>query len=449
MDKPKVDYIGGLSPAISIEQKSVSKNPRSTVGTITEVLDYLRVLFSRAGTQHCPQCGRAIEPISPQMVADRLLRLPAGTRFQLIAPLTRSRKGDHTAILEQARSDGFTRARIDGEMYELQDMKKLPRLLKSQPHTLEIIVDRLVVPFSHPQPPHPALPHTSGQVPHTSGQVPHTSGQASRRERGEDLLPSPSGGRVGDEGEGFSTRVIDSVETALRAGKGNLIVQLLGAPEFFTPPSELLLSEHNVCPHCQITLPALTAALFSFNAPTGMCPECNGLGTKMQVDPALIVEHPDLSILDGASRWWGNVRKKRGWRLLHLDQVARHFGADLELPWKDLPQVFRDALIWGSEEKFAFKWENEQGTWKGEGIRQERGAVYDINRLFRQTSSEGTRRWYGSFMSQKPCSVLRWDAPVRRSALRHRRRDYLPRGAGYDHPGGVRLGVLPFQRKRI
>jgi excinuclease ABC subunit A len=353
MDKPKVDYIGGLSPAISIEQKSVSKNPRSTVGTITEVMDYMRVLFSRAGIQHCPQCGRAINPVSPQVVADRLVQLPPGTRFQLIAPVIRNRKGDHAAALEQARQGGFTRARIDGQLYDLHELKKLPKLLKSQPHTIEIIVDRLVIPDSD-------------------------SEMTERKD--------------------FAARVVDSVETALHTGKGTLCVDLLNG-------EDLLLTEQNACPHCDLSLPALSPALFSFNAPTGMCPDCNGLGSKMEVDPALIVEHPELSMLDGASRWYGNVRKKGGWHYNNLKTVADFYGVDLELAWKDLPQKFRDVILWGSEDKFIYKWENQAGTWKGEGERQERGAVFHINRLFRQTQSEYTRRWYMSFMSQQPCST--------------------------------------------
>jgi excinuclease ABC subunit A len=231
MDKPKVDMISGLSPAISIEQKSVSKNPRSTVGTVTEVMDYLRVLFSRAGTQHCPQCGRAIEPTSPQQAADSLAQLPAGTRFQLIAPLLRNRKGDPAALLEAARRDGFTRARVDGSLIELLEGAKLPKWLKSQPHTVELVVDRLVAP----------------------------------EEGGTPL-----------ERRDYTARLIDSVETCLRAGKGLLQVDLGGG-------EELLLSEQNVCPHCEITLAALSPALFTFNAPSGMCPECNGLGTKLEI----------------------------------------------------------------------------------------------------------------------------------------------------------------------
>ncbi len=352
MDKPRVDYIGGLSPAIAIEQKSVSKNPRSTVGTVTEVMDYLRVLYSRAGQQHCPQCGRAIEPTSPQQVTDSLAQLPPGTRFMLVAPLLRSRKGDPAALLEQARKDGFTRARVDGAPVELLEGAKLPKWPKSQPHTVELIVDRLVAP----------------------------------------LADAPA-----DERRDYAGRLVDSVETALRAGKGLLLVDLGGG-------QELLLSEHNVCAHCEINLPALTPSLFSFNAPAGMCPACNGLGTKMEVDPELIVEHPELSLMDGASRWVGNLRKKPGWHMRHMTALAQHYNADLELPWKDLPQKFRDAILYGSNgERIHFAWENQDGSWKGESNHEERGAVYHINRLFRQTSSEYTRRWYTSFMSQQPC----------------------------------------------
>lgn len=352
MDKPKVDYIGGLSPAISIEQKTVSRNPRSTVGTVTEVMDYMRVLFSRAGTQHCPQCGRAVETVSPQQAADTLAGLAPGTRFQILAPLARNKKGDHAALLENARANGFTRARIDGETVELLEGAKLPKLAKSQAHTIEVIIDRLVVP-------------------------PADAIQEARRD--------------------YQQRLVDSLETAYAAGKGILRVDLGGA-------ETLLLSRENRCPHCEITFPALTPGLFSFNAPSGMCSACNGLGTRMEVDAALIVEHPDLSILDGASRWYGNVRKKGSWHLRHLQALADHYGVDLEQPWKDLPQKFRDVLLWGSNgEKIHFKFENEDGSWKGETNRDERGAVFHINRLFRQTQSEYTRRWYASFMSQQPC----------------------------------------------
>ena len=310
------------------------------------------MLFSRAGTQHCPQCGRAIEPVSPQQVADALKTLPPTSRIQLFAPLVRNRSGDHAAVIEAARRQGFSRARIDGQVFDLIEGTKLPKLAKNQVHSIEVVVDRLIVP---------AL------------------------------------AAVESDQKDFSSRLIDSVETALRAGHGALIVDP-GSGE------ELLLSEQNTCPHCEITLQALTPGLFSFNSPAGMCPECNGLGTRLEVDPNRIVEHPDLSLMDGALRWYGNIRKKKSWQGRNLEEIAKHYSIDLNIPWKELPQQFRDVILWGSgAEKIHFHFENPEGTWKGESTQPVRGIVFDINRLFRQTKSEYTRKWYASFMSQQPC----------------------------------------------
>jgi excinuclease ABC subunit A len=359
MDKPKVDYIGGLSPAIAIEQKSVSKNPRSTVATVTEIMDYLRVLFSRAGTQHCPQCGRAIEVLSVQSITDRLITLQPGTRFQLLAPVLRKRKADLAAMLVEARLNGYSRARVDGKTYDLADTK-LPTFRKSDKHSIELIIDRLVAP----------------EVTRTNNPM-ETVG-------------------LGD----YSKRLVDSVETALKAGKGMLIVQLLES----TGESEFYLGEQNACPHCEISLATLNPTLFSFNAPTGMCPDCNGLGTRLEVDVDRIVEHPEISILDGASRWYGNVRKRNPWHMRNLSAMADHYGVDLEVPYRDLPQKFKDVLLYGSgDENIHFTFENQDGSFKGESTRPAKGAVFHISRLFRQTQSEYTRRWYMSFMSQQPC----------------------------------------------
>jgi excinuclease ABC subunit A len=367
MDKPKVDYIGGLSPAIAIEQKSVSKNPRSTVATVTEVMDYLRVLFSRAGIQHCPQCGRAVEQLSVQGISDRLLRLSPGIRFQLLAPIVQERRADVSALLTDAVRDGYTRARVDGIEHNLaessQPDQKQPKFRKNIKHTVELIVDRLVVP----------------------------------------KIDSENG--VWKE---YSQRLVDSVETTLRAGKGTLIVQVINSSNGSVAGStteEFMFSELNTCPHCEISLAPLTASLFSFNAPAGMCPDCNGLGTKMEVDPSLIIEHPELSILDGASRWHGNIRmKKNNWHVRNIQAIADHYGIDLEVPWNNLPQSFRDVILYGSgDEKIHFTFENQEGTWKGESTNVVRGVIFHINRLFRQTQSEYTRRWYMSFMSQQPC----------------------------------------------
>ncbi len=347
MEKPKVDAITGLSPAIAIEQKAVSKNPRSTVGTVTEVMDYLRVLFARAGVPHCPECGRVVQPQSAQQIADHLAALSAGTRFQLLAPIARNRKGTHVDALKAARQQGFVRARINGDMVDFS--ARLPRLDKKAKHTIDLVVDRLQVP-----------------------------------EQAD---------------EEFVARLTDSVETTLKAGEGSLIADL--------GTEELLLSEHNACPNCGISFPELTPQLFSFNSPLGMCPDCQGIGTQMQVDLDLIVEDAALSIMDGGLRWYGNVRKKKNrWTTSQLVAIAEHYGIDLETPWQDLPEHFRHALLYGSgEEKIHFKYEheNEESSWQGESQRPLKGIIHHINRLFRQTSSEYTRRWYASFMSQRPC----------------------------------------------
>jgi excinuclease ABC subunit A len=353
MEKPQVDQITGLSPAIAIEQKAITRNPRSTVGTVTEILDYLRVLYARLGTPHCPQCGRAVQPQSAQQIANRLARLRAGTRFQILAPLARHRKGTHAAALKQALKDGFPRARIDGETTDLA--AGVPQLDKDKKHTIELIIDRLVA-------------------------------------------PDQTG--ASEEGSGFAVRIMDSVETALKAGGGTLIVAL--------DKEEILLSEHNACPECETSFPRLEPHLFSFNSPLGMCDECNGLGVKLQVDPDLIIANPDISLMDGACRWYGNLRKKGGatWHSGNLRAIAKHFGVDIELPWKDLPEQFRHALLHGSQGeriRYTFHSETPTGTWHGESDREMMGIIFHINRLFRQTKSEQTRRWYMSFMSQKPC----------------------------------------------
>ena len=347
MEKPRVDFISGLSPAIAIEQKAVSKNPRSTVGTVTEVMDYLRVLFARVGEAHCPECGRPVHAQSAQQIAAQIAALPSGTRFQILAPVVQKRKGTHAELLEQARRDGYTRARIDGVPIELTDSIKLA---KTKIHTIELIVDRLQIPES----------------------------------------PDAD----------FRTRLMDSVETALRATEGVLVVDVVEG-------EELLFSEQNACAHCGISFPELTPALFSFNSPSGMCPECNGLGTKLEVDVNLIITDPNLSLMDGALRWYGELRKKQlSWTQRELEAIARHFAVSLETPWCELPEHFRNILLYGSgRERINFKYEGDRNevTWSGEMQRPFEGIVACIRRRFRQTKSEYTQRWYLSFMSEQPC----------------------------------------------
>jgi len=307
MEKPQVDHISGLSPAVAIEQKTVSRNPRSTVGTVTEILDYLRVLFARLGMLHCPRCGRAVQPQSAQQITNQLSHLPAGRRFQLLAPLARSRKGTYAAALKAALKDGFARARINGQIVALAD--GIPELEKDKKHTVELLVDRLVVP-------------------------------AAQEDKAD-----------------FKTRLMDSIETCLKAGQGELIVAF--------DDEEILLSEHNSCPHCEISFSKLEPHLFSFNSPLGMCDACNGLGVVLQVDPDLVIEHPELSLLDGASRWYRDLRKKGegAWTVRSLNSIARHYGVNLETPWKDLPEQFRNVILYGSSgEKVHFSFEMEAFT---------------------------------------------------------------------------------------
>ena len=351
MEKPLVDQITGLSPAIAIEQKTVNRNPRSTVGTVTEILDYLRVLYARLGTAHCPQCGRAVQPQSAQQITNQLLLLPAGTHLRLLAPISRGRKGAHASALKKARDDGFTRVRIDQQEYDLAELHSLPELDKNKKHSIELVVDRLIAP-----------------------------------QNGED----PE----------FSTRLADSVETTLKVGDGILIADL--------GEEMIILSEHHACPVCEISFPELQPQLFSFNSPLGMCPECNGLGVKLQVDPSLVITNPKASLLDGASPWFRDLRKKgkNAWQVKNLAALADHYGVDIEQPWESLPESFQHVILFGSgDERIHFEFSSPDGSWKGEANREHRGVIFNINRLFHQTRSEYTRHLYMLFMSQQPCPI--------------------------------------------
>ena len=353
MEKPQVDQITGLSPSIAIEQKTISRNPRSTVGTVTEILDYLRVLFARVGMPHCPECGRAVHPQSAQQVASQLANIDPKTRFQLLAPIARKRKGANVNTFKRMLKDGYTRARVDSNLVDLS--VEIPKLDKNKKHNIEIVIDRLVIPESKET-----------------------------------------------QTDDFRTRLIDSVETALKAGDGVLVVDL--------GDDEIMLSEHNACPNCDISFPKMEPHLFSFNSPLGMCDRCNGLGIEMQVDPHLVVDKPHLSLLDGASRWYGTLRKSSSrWRISNLQVIADHFGVDLETPWNELPQEFQNVILYGSEGvKFRFKHTSEGkdgDQWSYEAHADAKGSIFHINRLFRQTKSEYTRRHYMSFMSKLPCTL--------------------------------------------
>jgi excinuclease ABC subunit A len=356
MEKPAVDYIGGLSPAIAIEQKAVSRNPRSTVATVTEIYDYLRVLYARAGTPHCPQCGREVRAQSAQEIVERVASLPGGTRFQVLAPAARNRKGTFQDVFVQARADGFSRVRVDGQVRELTERIALD---KQRKHDIELVVDRLVVPTEN-----------------------------------------------GAERDGFVTRLTDSIETALRLGEGLVIIEHEppGAGDSRgggRPASEdWLLSEQNACPDCGLSFPALSPAMFSFNSPLGMCPDCNGLGTKYEFDPDRFV-HPERSLHDGGVRSWGELRKKKSSGTYKLaQQIVAHFGHDLDTPWRDLSPECQHAILYGGV-RIVWEWHSERGSGRHEYITE--GEMNTIRRRYGQTQSEGSRRWYASFMGQQPC----------------------------------------------
>ncbi len=308
MEKPKVDYIGGLSPAIAIEQKMLSKNPRSTVGTVTEVYDYLRVMFARVGTPHCYQCGREVKPQSAAQIIDQVSELPVGTRFQLLAPVSKGRKGTFEDVFEQARADGFVRARIDGVTTEFDQRLKLA---KTKKHDIELVIDRLIIPT--------------------------------------------------EMDKDFRTRLADSVETALRWGEGVLVVDVFEG-------EELILSEKNACAHCGLSFPELTPPMFSFNSPLGMCADCNGLGVRFEFDPDLFVDSTK-SINEGAVLPWGKISKKDSWATQIAQQIASRFNISLDTPWPELPETIRDLIMNGDPKvKFNYQSTNFMGNWAFEGV---------------------------------------------------------------------------------
>ncbi len=371
MEKPHVDFIEGLSPSIAIEQKSTSKNPRSTVGTVTEIYDYLRLLYARIGTAHCPNCGREVGAQTAEQMVDRVLELPARTRFLVLAPLVLQRKGEYKELFAEARAEGFVRVRVDGEIHDLSDEIKLNKKVK---HTIEVVVDRLVM-----------------------AQQPASTAETE------------------EEWQAFITRLTDSIETALRIGEGQLVISILPdpprsdetsaeAPSQPGAPEEWLMSESNTCTHCHISFPELSPQMFSFNSPQGACPTCTGLGIQLEVDPDRLVPNPKLTLHEGAVVYWGELRKKQDtWSYRALASIAAHYSFDLDTPWEKLTAQQQQVILHGSgKEKIRFSWENEHGS-RGEFSRPWEGIVSEIKRRFQQTDSDWSRDFHTQFMSERPC----------------------------------------------
>ncbi len=342
MEKPKYERIRGLSPTIAIQQKSASSNPRSTVGTITEIYDYLRVLYARAGEQRCHQCGGPVGARTAGEVVDELAELPDKTQVTVIAPKAENRKGEFRELFGELRKAGFVRVRIDGMIVRLEDVGSLE---KKKKHSIELVVDRVVI---------------------------------NSKDRG---------------------RLTDSVETALREGKGKLIVEVAGekVPRVY--------SESNACPKCGIGFPELSPQSFSFNSPLGMCVECNGLGERMAADPDLVIPDPTRSIRDGGVAVWGDsIAKESGWTSNIVKALAKAFKIDLDKPWNKLSQKQRDVLLYGTGDKrVSVSWEGRHST--GEWAMRFEGILAQLERRHRESSSERTRAHYEQFFNAIPCAV--------------------------------------------
>jgi excinuclease ABC subunit A len=365
LPKPDVDQISGLAPAISIQQKTSGWNPRSTVGTITQIGDYLRVLFARAGTQRCTQCGAPIAAQTREQMIARVLALPAGTRFLLLAPKARGQKGEFKDLFADLLHAGFARVRVNGVVYDLNDPPALDRYKR---HDIEVVVDRLVVR------------------------------------------------------DGLRPRLADALETALAAGEGTAIVAVVDAPAEAAPAdepapgprrrrrtapapaatSDILLSAGYACTRCDLSFEPPHPQMFSFNSPQGMCPHCDGLGTRYDFDPDLLVPHPARSFLAPCI---APLRTKPGrWRRHLYEGVAKHLGISLKTPWRDLPPAARQALLYGTgDAHITFEWRTRHGVWKHGGTFE--GIVAELQDKYRKSSSTFVRSYYEQFMRQTPCQV--------------------------------------------
>ena len=344
MEKPDVDYIDGLSPAISIDQKTTSKNPRSTVGTVTEIYDYLRLLWARVGTPHCPICGKEIKQQTIDQIIDQVMALPEATRIQLMAPVIRGKKGEHAKIFEDARKSGYVRCRVDGIAYDLSEEIKLE---KNKKHDIEIVVDRLVIR------------------------------------------------------EDIARRLTDSVETAASLAGGLVIVNVVGEDR------DILFSQNYACEDCGVSIEELTPRMFSFNNPFGACPTCTGLGSQMKIDPERIIPNKNLSIIEGAitASGWSSI-KSDGISRMYFDALAKRYKFKLNTPVKDLPPEALDAILYGTNgEKLTLYYDQPRG--KGTLYQAFEGIVNNLERRYRETQSDSVKRELEECMSECPCPTCK------------------------------------------
>ena len=339
MEKPAVESIEGLSPAISIDQKTTSKNPRSTVGTVTEIYDYIRLLYARIGTPYCPNCGIKIEKQSIDQIVDNIMTLKAETRIQVLAPVIRSKKGEFTKQLEEYQKEGFVRARIDGQVYELSDDIDLDRKKK---HEIELVVDRLVIK------------------------------------------------------EDIRSRLTESVETALKHADNLVLIDIVGQ-------KTVLYSTNYACPHCGFSFPELSPRMFSFNNPFGACPECSGIGYLMKMDPDLIIPDKNKTLYDGVKAFGSSVMKRADTMAkMYFESIGRHYGVDISVPIKKLPKDFLDRILYGTgSEVIDFEFESSAGRRKFSTPFE--GVLPTLDRRHNETKSQGMRDFYEMYMSNSEC----------------------------------------------
>ena len=345
MEKPEVDYISGLSPAISIDQKTTSKNPRSTVGTVTEIYDYLRLLFARVGVPHCPNCGKEIKKQTIDQMVDQLMELPERTKVQLLAPIVRGRKGRHEKVLETAVKQGYIRARIDGEVVDLTEAEI--DLDKNKKHSIDIVVDRLVIK------------------------------------------------------EGIGKRLTDSIETVMKQSGGLMIAEINGV-------EEMNFSQSFSCPDCQISIEEIEPRLFSFNNPFGACPTCTGLGEKLEVDPELVIPNPELTLRQGAIAviGWGSIGNPDSYAYALFDALMKKYHFDLDTPFKELPEDIQNMILYGTDgEKVQFTFSGEYGTRNYDYAFE--GVIANTKRRYEESSSESMRDEYESYMTSIPCKTCK------------------------------------------
>lgn len=344
MEKPNVESIEGLSPAISIDQKSTNRNPRSTVGTVTEIYDYFRLLYARIGVPHCPKCGKEIKKQTVDQMVDEIMKLEAGTKIQILAPVVRGRKGEHVKLLEQAKRSGYVRVMVDGNMYDLSEEIKLE---KNKKHNIEIVIDRLVIK------------------------------------------------------EGIEKRMADSIENALKLSEGLLYVDVVGK-------DMLTFSQSFACPDCGISIPELEPRSFSFNNPFGACPECSGLGIKMEFAEELLIPDTSLSLAQGAIAvpGWQSATDKNSFSRCLLEALSEEYQFDLNTPYQDLPDDIRDIILYGTNGKTVKVHYKGQ---RGEGVYDIafEGLIRNVEKRYRETGSESSKQEYETFMHTTPCKVCK------------------------------------------